>query len=79
MRRAGRIFRERPILAALSVVLLFAGSRCAGLPLRDNGDSFFFPRLAERSWITAEAVRKFGPANLYEEIDGEAEIPSDGA
>ena len=74
MRRAGRIFRGRPILAALSVVLLFAGLRCAGLPVRDGGDSFLFPRLAERSWIAAEPARTFGPANLYEEIDGEAEL-----
>ncbi|MGZ8449742.1 MAG: DUF6599 family protein [Candidatus Deferrimicrobiaceae bacterium] len=74
MRRAGRIFRERPTLAALSVVLFFAGSRCAGLPVRDGGDSFLFHRLAERSWISAEPARTFGPANLYEEIDGEAEL-----
>ena len=74
MRRAGRIFREQPTLAALSVVLLFAGSRCAGISFRDDGDAFLFPRLAERSWIAAEAVRTFGPANLYEEIDGEAEL-----
>jgi len=74
MRRAGRIFRERPTLAALFVVLLFAGSRCAGLPSRTDGDSFLFPRLAERSWIAAGPARTFGPANLYEEIDGEAEL-----
>ena len=74
MRRAGRIFRGRPALAALSVALLVAGSRCAGIPIRDDGDAFLFPRLAERSWIAAEAVRTFGPANLYEEIDGEAEL-----
>ena len=74
MRPAGRIFRGRPILAALSVVLLLAGSRCAGLPSRNDGDSFLFPRLAERSWIAAEPARTFGPANLYEEIDGEAEL-----
>src|SRR3990172_21265 len=74
MRRAGRIFRGRPALAVLSVVLLFAGSRCAGLPSRTDGDSFLFPRLAERSWIAAKPARTFGPANLYEEIDGEAEL-----
>jgi hypothetical protein len=68
------MFRERPILAALSVVLLFAVSRCAGIPFRGDGDSFLFPRLAERSWIAAEPVRTFGPADLYEEIDGEAEL-----
>jgi len=74
MRLAERIFRGRRILAALSVVLLFAGSRCASLPSRDNSDSFLFSRLAERSWIAAEPARTFGPANLYEEIDGEAEL-----
>jgi hypothetical protein len=74
MRRAGRIFRKWPTLAALSVVLLFAVSRCAGVPFRDDSDSFLFPRLAKRSWIAAETVRTFGPANLYEEIDGEAEL-----
>jgi hypothetical protein len=74
MRLAGRIFRKWPTLAALSVVLLFAVSRCAGVPFRDDSDSFLFPRLAKRSWIATEAVRAFGPANLYEEIDGEAEL-----
>ncbi len=74
MRVAGGAFRNRSILAALSVFLLAAGVRCAGVSVREGGDASLFARLEERSWTAAEPARTFGPANLYEEIDGEAEL-----
>ncbi len=72
--RAAQRFRERAIPVALSVFLLLAMSGCAGLPFRNEEDSSLLPRLAGRSWTPTEAVRTFGPADLYEEIDGEAEL-----
>jgi hypothetical protein len=62
------------VLIGLSLFFLVAGSRCAGLPRQDGGGVSLFPRLAGRSWIATEPARTFGPANLYEEIDGEAEL-----
>ncbi len=62
------------VLAGLGLILLFAGVRCAGLPVKDGGDASLFSRLKERSWTLTEPVRSFGPGNLYEEIDGEAEL-----
>jgi len=59
-------------VAALGAVLLiafFAAQAAAG-----SGGDPLFSRLAERSWILAEPVRTFSSANLYEEIDGEAEL-----
>ncbi|MGB3096942.1 MAG: DUF6599 family protein [Candidatus Deferrimicrobiaceae bacterium] len=75
MRRAGE-YRSagQKVLAGLSLFLLVAGSRCAGLPTRDGGDASLFPRLAKRSWTAVEPARTFGSDNLYEEIDGEAEL-----
>ena len=70
----GRRFAGRALSVALLLFLLLAGSGCAGLPVKDDGDASLFPRLAKRSWTATEPVRTFGPANLYEEIDGEAEL-----
>jgi hypothetical protein len=75
MRRAGRYRLAGPkVLVGLSLFLLVAGPRCAGIPVRDGGDASLFPRLADRSWTATEPARTFGPDNLYEEIDGEAEL-----
>ena len=75
MRRAGGYrFPGRALPVGLLLVVLLAGSRCAGVSLKDEGDASLFPRLAKRSWTAAEPARTFGPANLYEEIDGEAEL-----
>jgi hypothetical protein len=49
-------------------------SKGAGLPSKDGGDASLFGRLAGRSWTATEPARTFGPATLYEEIDGEAEL-----
>ena len=62
------------VLFGLSLFLLVSGPRCASLPAKDGGDASLFPRLADRSWTAAEPARTFGPDNLYEEIDGEAEL-----
>lgn len=59
-------------VAALGAVLLIAFS-AAQAAAGSGGDPLFL-RLAERSWVLAEPVRTFSPANLYEEIDGEAEL-----
>ncbi len=56
------------------LALLLIVSHCAGIPAKGAGDRSLFSRLAERSWTAAEPARTFGPANLYEEIDGEAEL-----
>lgn len=73
MRRTGRY---RPaggkIVVWFSLLLLVAG--CAALPVKDGGDASLFSRLAARSWTATEPPRTFGPDNLYEEIDGEAEL-----
>ncbi|HEU5360049.1 MAG TPA: DUF6599 family protein, partial [Candidatus Deferrimicrobiaceae bacterium] len=61
-------------MAGLVLLLLLAGPRCAGLPARSGNDPSLLSRLAERSWTVAEPARTFGPGNLYEEIDGEAEL-----
>jgi hypothetical protein len=75
MRRTGGYrFAGHKVLVGLSLFLLVSGSRCAGLPREDGGGASLFPRLAGRSWIATEPARTFGPANLYEEIDGEAEL-----
>ena len=75
MRRTGG-YRSagHKVLVGLSLFLLVAGPRCAGIPVRDGGDASLFPRLADRSWTVTEPARTFGPDNLYEEIDGEAEL-----
>jgi hypothetical protein len=75
MRRAGRYrFAGHRVLVGLSLFLLFAGPRCASLPVKEGGDASLFSRLADRSWTAAEPARTFGPDDLYEEIDGEAEL-----
>jgi hypothetical protein len=75
MRPAGRyLLGGRKALVGLSLFLLVAGPRCAALPVKDGGDASLFSRLAARSWTAAEPPRTFGPNNLYEEIDGEAEL-----
>jgi hypothetical protein len=75
MRRTGGYrFAGHKVLVWLSLFLFVAGSRCAVLPGKDERDASLFPRLADRSWIATEPARTFGPGNLYEEIDGEAEL-----
>lgn len=75
MRRAGEYrLADHKALVGLSLFLLVAGPRCASLPVKDGGDASLFPRLADRSWTATEPARTFGPDNLYEEIDGEAEL-----
>lgn len=56
------------------LALLLIGTRCARVPVRDGGDDSPLSRLSKRSWTEAEPARTFGPDNLYEEIDGEAEL-----
>ncbi len=73
-RTRGYRFAGHKVLVGLSLFLLVAGTQCAGLPRRDGGDASLFPRLADRSWTATEPARTFGPDNLYEEIDGEAEL-----
>ncbi len=75
MRRAGE-YRSagQKVLAGLSLFLLVSGPQCAGIPRQDGRETSLFPRLADRSWIVTEPARTFGPDNLYEEIDGEAEL-----
>jgi hypothetical protein len=63
-----RLFRFAAAVALVS--LIQADRSVAGAP----GDDPVFCGLAARSWILAEPPRTFRPANLYEEIDGEAEL-----
>jgi len=75
MRRAGRYrLAGHKVLAGVSLFLLVTGPRCASLPVNEGGGASLFSRLADRSWTAAEPARTFGPDNLYEEIDGEAEL-----
>jgi len=75
MRRAGHYrLTGHKVLFGLCLFLLVAGPRCAGVPVREGKDASLFARLEKRSWSAAEPARTFGPANLYEEIDGEAEL-----
>lgn len=75
MRRAGRYrLTGRKGLVGFCLFLLVAGPRCASLPLKEGGDASLFSRLADRSWTATEPARVFGRDNLYEEIDGEAEL-----
>lgn len=75
MRQAGRYrLAGRKVLVGLSLFLLVAGPRCASLPVKEGGDASLFSRLANRSWTATDPARTFGPDNLYEEIDGEAEL-----
>jgi hypothetical protein len=73
MRRAGRYrLAGGKIVVVLSLLLIVEG--CAALPVKDGGDASLFSRLAARSWTAAEPPRTFESDNLYEEIDGEAEL-----
>jgi hypothetical protein len=75
MRRAGRYrLTGHKVLVGFSLFLLVAGPRCAGLPVQEGGGASLFARLEKRSWNAAEPARTFEPDNLYEEIDGEAEL-----
>jgi len=75
MRRAGRYrLAARKVRVGLSLFLLVAGPRCASLPEKMGGDASLFSRLADRSWTALAPARTFGPDNLFEEIDGEAEL-----
>jgi hypothetical protein len=75
MRRTVRYrLAGRKALVGLSLFLLVAAPRCAALPLKEGGDASLFSRLAARSWTATVPARVFGPDNLYEEIDGEAEL-----
>src|SRR3990170_2691598 len=73
MRPKGLEIGGRAIGGAVFTLLLIV-SQCAGVPVRSGGDASLLPRLAKRSWTAAEPARSFGPDNLYEEIDGEAEL-----
>jgi len=59
-------------VAILGMFLLFPFS--APRAVGGIADDALFMRLAERSWVLAEPLRVFTAANLYEEIDGEAEL-----
>ncbi len=58
--------------ALLGSVILSACLPLPGPPGGGAGDPI--EALARRGWRTAEPVRVIGPQNLYEEIDGEAEL-----
>src|SRR3990170_4269423 len=73
MRPKGLEIGGRAIGGAVFTLLLIV-SQCAGVPVRSGGDASLLPRLAKRSWTAAEPGRTLGPDNLYEEIDGEAEM-----
>src|SRR3972149_657216 len=73
MRPKGLEIGGRAVGGAVFPLLLIV-SQCAGVPVRDGGDASLLPRLAKRSWTAAEPARTFGPENLYEEIDGGAEL-----
>ncbi len=60
------------VIAILGMVIIFPFS--APQAAAGNADDTLFMRLAERSWVLAEPVRVLTAANLYEEIDGEAEL-----
>jgi len=73
MPRTGRYrLAGRKAFVGITLFLLVAG--CAAIPVKDGGDASLFSRLAARSWTATEPARTFGPDNLYEEIDGEAEL-----
>jgi hypothetical protein len=72
--RPKRLEIGRRAIGGAVITLLLIVSQCAGVPVRDGGDASLLPRLAKRFWIAAEPARILGPANLYEEIDGEAEL-----
>jgi len=73
MRRTGR-YRLAGGKGLVGISLLFLVAGCAALPVKEGGDASLFSRLAARSWTATEPPRTFGPDNLYEEIDGEAEL-----
>ena len=58
------------LVAALLLLAFAAPAVCAA----DPGDPVLGPLLAKGEWKLLERVRIFGPENLYEEIDGEAEL-----
>ena len=60
----------KTILLAL-LILAIAVPRAGAA---DSGDPVFGPLAAKGEWKLLEPVRTFGPDNLYEEIDGEAEL-----
>jgi hypothetical protein len=70
--RRSRI-RATALSGAVPALLLIV-SQCAGVPVRSEEDATLLPRLAKRSWTAEGPARTFGPGNLYEEIDGEAEL-----
>jgi len=55
------------LLASLLLLVVAAPQAGAGDPVLD-------PLAAKGEWRLLEPVRTFGPGNLYEEIDGEAEL-----
>ena len=73
MRPKGLEIGGRAIGGAVFTLLLIV-SQCARVPVRSGGDASLLPRLAKRLWTAAEPARSFGPDNLYEAIDGEAEL-----
>ena len=73
MRPKGLEIGGRAIGGAVLPLLLIV-SQCAGVSSRKGEDVPLLSRLPKRSWTAAEPGRTFGPENLYEEIDGEAEL-----
>jgi len=59
---------------ALLVLLLFLAIAVQPAGAADAGDSVLRALAAKGEWKLLEPVRTFGPKNLYEEIDGEAEL-----
>ena len=59
---------------ALFAVLLLLAIAVPGAGVADSGDPVLGAITAKGEWKLLEPVRVFGPDNLYEEIDGEAEL-----
>lgn len=63
--------RGRALFLAGAVAAL---ALSAGTGTAEESGAVLFSRLAERSWTLQDPVRILTPDNLYEEIDGEAEL-----
>jgi hypothetical protein len=61
----------KTVLLAALLLLAIAGPPAGAA---DSGDSVLGALAAKGEWKLLEPVRTFGPDNLYEEIDGEAEL-----
>jgi len=61
----------KPVFLAALLLLAIAVSPAGAA---DAGDPLLGALAAKGEWKLLEPVRTFGPGNLYEEIDGEAEL-----